>query len=67
MKIVHNPEIDYISIDFKEGIEAKSILKNGIIARFDQEGHVLGIDITDSSQFFSNKDVLITKKKPANY
>jgi excisionase family DNA binding protein len=55
MKIVHKPEIDYISIDFNDGIEAKSIYQDGIIVRFDKKGHVIGIDITDSSKFFSKK------------
>ena len=53
MKIVHKPEIDYISIDFKEGVEAKSYIESGVIVRTDKKGNVLGIDITDSSEFFS--------------
>jgi excisionase family DNA binding protein len=56
MKIIHNPEIDYVSIDFKEGVEAKSYFENGIIVRLDSKGNILGLDITDSSQFFSGDD-----------
>lgn len=56
MKIIHKADIDYLSIDFKEGIEAKSYFENGIIVRLDAKGHVLGLDITDSSQFFSGDD-----------
>ena len=56
MKITHRPEIDYISIEFKEGIEAHSYLENGVIVRTDKKGNVLGIDITDSSQFFSGNE-----------
>lgn len=56
MKIIHKPEIDYVSIEFKEGIEAKSYLENGVIIRLDSKGNVLGIDITDSSQFFCGEE-----------
>ena len=56
MKIIHNPEIDYVSIDFKEGVESKSYFENGIIVRLDSKGNILGLDITDSSQFFSGDD-----------
>lgn len=52
LKITHDPEIDYLSIDFEKGVEAKSYLKDGVIVRLDKKGHVLGIDITDSTQFF---------------
>ena len=55
MKITHDPQADYVSIDFKEDIEAKSIYNNGIIVRYDKKGHVIGIDITDSSKFFSGQ------------
>lgn len=55
MKIIHSPEIDYLSIDFKDGVEAKSQYQDGIIVRFDKKGNVLGIDITDSSQFFAKQ------------
>ncbi|MBF0441549.1 MAG: helix-turn-helix domain-containing protein [Oligoflexales bacterium] len=55
MKIVHKPEFDYISIDFKDEIEAKSVFKEGIIVRLDKKGNVIGIDITDSSIFFASQ------------
>ena len=48
MKIVHKPEIDYLSIDFKDEVEAKSLFMDGIIVRQDKKGNVIGIDITDS-------------------
>jgi len=56
MKILHRPEIDYVSIDFKDGIEAKSYIEEGVIVRLDKKGNILGIDITDSSQFFSGDE-----------
>lgn len=62
MKIVHYPDIDYVSIDFKKEVEAKAILKEGIIVRLDKKGHVLGIDITNSSHFFSKDEELTMKE-----
>ena len=62
MKIIHRPEIDYVSIDFKEGIEAKSYFEKGVVVRLDSKGNVIGLDITDSSQFFSGDDELDMKE-----
>jgi len=62
MKIVHRPEIDFVSIDFKEGIEAQSYFENGVVVRLDKKGNVLGVDITDSSQFFSGDDEVTMKE-----
>jgi len=59
LNITHNSELDYLSIDFESGIEAKSYHKDGVIVRLDKKGHVLGIDITDSTAFF-NQDTSIT-------
>lgn len=53
MRFIHKPDIDYVSIDFKEEIEAKTFFKDGIIVRQDKRGNVIGIDITDSARFFS--------------
>jgi len=61
MKIIHRPEIDYVSIDFKEGIEAKSHFESGVVVRLDARGNVLGLDITDSSRFFSVDDEIDMK------
>lgn len=62
MKIKHQPELDYVSIDFKEGVEAKSYFENGVIVRLDSKGNVIGLDITDSSQFFSGDDEIDLKE-----
>lgn len=58
MKIVQDKEHNFISIDFKEGIEAKSIYENGIIVRFDKKGSVIGIDITDPLKLLATSDTL---------
>ncbi len=57
MRITHHPEIDFLSIDFKDGIEAKSEYSNGVIVRYDKPGNVLGIDITDSMKLFAKSDL----------
>jgi excisionase family DNA binding protein len=62
MKIIHRPEVDYVSISFKDEIEAKSYFENGVIVRLDSKGNVIGLDITDSSQFFSGKDEIDLKE-----
>ena len=58
MKIHHNSEIDYLSIDFSDEIEARSIYEGGIIVRYDKKGNVIGIDITDSMKLFSSSDLM---------
>jgi excisionase family DNA binding protein len=58
MKVVHRPDIDYLSIEFKEGSESRSYLQNGVHVREDKHGNVLGIDILDSSKVFGSKDTL---------
>lgn len=62
MKVTHQPNIDYVSIDFKSGIESKSYFENGMIVRLDSAGNVMGVDITDSSRFFSGSDELNMKE-----
>lgn len=62
MKITHRPDIDYVSIDFKAGVESKSYFENGVIVRLDGKGNVIGLDITDSSRFFSGDDEVDLKE-----
>jgi excisionase family DNA binding protein len=58
MKVYHDSEIDYLSIDFTEEVEAKSVYKDGIIIRYDKKGHVIGVDITDSMKLFASSDMM---------
>ena len=62
MKIVHRSDVDYVSIDFKDEVEAKSFFQDGVIVRLDKKGNVIGLDITDSSSFFSGSDELTMKE-----
>ena len=47
IKVHPHESNDYLSIDFTDGIEAKTVYEDGIIVRYDKKGHVIGIDITD--------------------
>jgi excisionase family DNA binding protein len=62
MKVYHDASIDFTSIEFREGVEAKSYMENGIIVREDEDGKILGIDITDSTNFFLSEEVLTFKE-----
>lgn len=58
MKVHHDKEIDYLSIDFTDEIEAKSEYKDGIIVRYNKKGNVIGLDITDSMKLFASSDLM---------
>lgn len=58
MKVHHDTEIDYLSIDFSNEVEAKSEYKDGIIVRYNKKGNVIGIDITDSMKLFASSDLM---------
>ena len=62
MKIHHNSEIDYLSIDFSDEIEARSKYEDGIIVRYDKKGNVIGIDITDSMKLFLSSDLMTLRQ-----
>jgi excisionase family DNA binding protein len=58
MKVHHDTEIDYLSIDFSDEIEAKSEYTDGIIVRYNKKGNVIGLDITDSMKLFASSDLM---------
>lgn len=58
MKIHHDLEADFLSIDFTDEIEAKSEYSDGIVVRYNKKGHVIGIDITDSMKLFASSDLM---------
>ena len=62
MKIYHRPELDYLSLEFSTEPEVKTSYENGIIVRYDKKGHVVGIDITDSMNFFLSNDTVDMKQ-----
>ncbi len=68
MKIIYRPEIDYLSIDFKEQVEAKSVFQDGIIVRYDKKNQVIGLDITDSMNlFFKGNSSLLSMKEACKF
>ena len=56
MKIHHDKARDWLTIDFANEIEARSVCNDGIIVRYDKAGHVIGIDIIDSMKLFGRSD-----------
>ena len=48
MKITYDPEVDALSITFRETTVTTKHLDEGIAADFDAEGHLAGIEILDS-------------------
>ena len=58
MKVYHDSKIDYLSIDFTDEFESKSVYKDGIIIRYDKKGNVIGVDITDSMKLFASSDMM---------
>ena len=62
MKVHHNTSIDYLSIDFTDDVEAKSRYEDGIIIRYNKNGHVVGIDITDSMKLFASSDLMTLRQ-----
>ena len=60
--LIHRPDVDQVSIDFRDDVEAKSFYQDGLIIREDKKGNVIGIDITDSSKFFAGSDLLTLKE-----
>lgn len=61
MKVYHRPELDYLSIDFTNEVEAKSVYENGMIVRYNKKGNVIGIDIPDSLHFFLSDELVDLK------
>lgn len=61
MKIYHRPELDYLSIEFVDEVESKSVFENGMIIKYNKKGHVIGLDITDSMQFFMSDETVEMK------
>ena len=62
MKIYHDSTIDFLSIDFSDDIEARSVYEEGIIVRYNKAGNVIGIDITDSMKLFAGSDLMTLQK-----
>jgi uncharacterized protein YuzE len=50
MKIVYDPEVDALSIQFRETTVTTQELADGIAAEYDEQGRLVGLEILDASQ-----------------
>lgn len=62
MKKYHDPKTDFLSIDFTDEVEEKSVYQDGIIIRYNKKGNVIGIDITDSTKVLTSPELLNLKE-----
>ncbi|MFQ5901450.1 MAG: DUF2283 domain-containing protein [Thermodesulfobacteriota bacterium] len=58
MKIDYDPEVDALYIELTKGKAAKNIdIEEGVTVDLDEEGHIVGIEILDARERFSQKDL----------
>lgn len=58
MKITYDPEVDALSITFRETTVTSKELAEGIAADYDDEGRLAGIEILDAVKRLGGRDVL---------
>ena len=58
MKIVYDPEVDALSITFRETSVTTHELGEGIALDYDEQGKLAGIEILDAVQRFGGRDTL---------
>jgi uncharacterized protein YuzE len=58
MKIAYDPEVDALSIIFRETTVTTKHLAEGIAADYDSDGKLAGIEILDAIKRFSDKETL---------
>jgi uncharacterized protein YuzE len=58
MRITYDPEVDAMSIVFKETTVTTKDLGDGIAADFDSDGRLVGIEILDASKRSGGKESL---------
>lgn len=56
MKISYDPEVDALSIIFRETTVTTQELTQGIAAEYDAEGRVVGLEILDAVKRFGGRD-----------
>jgi len=50
MKIIYDPEVDALSIQFRETTVTTQELADGIAVEYDEQGRLVGLEILDASQ-----------------
>lgn len=58
MKVSYDPEVDALTITFRETTVITEHLAEGIAADYDSEGNLAGIEILDASIRLGNRDSL---------
>jgi uncharacterized protein YuzE len=58
MKISYDPEVDALSIIFRETSVTTRHLAEGIAADYDSEGRLAGLEILDAVRRFGGRDTL---------
>jgi len=62
MKKIYYKDADYMAILFKDEVESKSYVEDGVVIREDQNGNILGIDILNFSQMLASSPYLSLKE-----
>lgn len=58
MKIVYDPEVDALSIIFREATVTTKELGEGIAVDYDAEGNLVGIEVLDATERFGGNETL---------
>jgi uncharacterized protein YuzE len=58
MKISYDPEVDALSITFRETTVTTKHLAEGIAADYDASGRLAGIEVLDAVRRFGDRDTL---------
>ncbi len=58
MKITYDPEVDALSITFRDTTVTTKPLAEGITAEYDSEDRLVGLEILDAVQRFGGQDTL---------
>lgn len=58
MGIAYDPEVDALSITFRETTVTTKPLAEGITAEYDSEDRLVGLEILDAVQRFGGRDTL---------
>jgi uncharacterized protein YuzE len=58
MKITYDPQVDALSITFRDTTVTSKHLAEGIAADYDSDGRLAGLEILDAIKRFSGKETL---------
>jgi uncharacterized protein YuzE len=58
MKIRYDPEVDALSIVFRETTVTSQHLAEGITADYDREGRLAGLEVLDATRRFGDRSTL---------